>query len=113
MYDRYDLFINAGSDEIRVFKVVDACRNPVDTTGFKARMQIRPTRQSSVVLDELTTENKRLVFTDKGLKLHLTNEQTDAYDFCSGVYDIEVVNKEGLVSRLVEGRVYIRHGVTR
>ena len=113
MSDKYDLVINQGEDEIRVFVVVDKNRTSVPLDNFSARMQIRPTKRSDVVLDELTTDNGRLVFTEKGLELHMSNEVTSAYSFCSGVYDIELVSPDNVVTRLVEGRVIIRHGVTR
>ena len=113
MYDRYDLVIDSGADEVRIFKVVDECRNHVDMTGFKARMQIRPAKRSEELFDELTTENGRLEITEEGLTLRMPNSVTSEYEFCNGVYDIEVIATDETVTRIVEGRVTIRHGVTR
>ena len=114
MSDRYDLKVDTGSDSIYIFNIVDASNVPLDTTGYEARMQIRPYRCANVVFDELTTANGRLKFVDVGkLQMYMTSEATDTYTFDTALYDIEVISKEGKVTRIVEGRVVANHGVTR
>ena len=114
MSDRYDLQIDTGSDTTYIFSLVDRKGNTIDTTGYAARMQIRPYVHSEIVYDELTTSNGRLEFIDGcKLKVTMTNEATDAYKFDKALYDIEVIDPNGKVTRIVEGRVIARHGVTR
>lgn len=113
MSDKYDLVVTAGADEIRVFRVVDACKHPVVFENYTARMQIRPERGSNELLDEYTTENGRLVFTDQGLMLRMPNSATSKYAFRRAVYDIVVSASDGTMTRIVEGRVIVREGVTR
>lgn len=113
MPDKFDLVVNTGSDQTWRFRIVDNACNDVDTAGYTARMQVRPRIGSDVVYDELTTENGRLKFTEDGfLDLEMPSDVTDTYMFKTALYDIEIVNKEGRVTRLVEGRVIARHGVT-
>lgn len=113
MSDRYDLVLDSGADATRLFVIVDSCGNPLNLTDYTARMQIRPTRSSDQVLDECTTENGRLKFVDGGLLLEMTDEATDNLHVSHAVYDIEIISPEGRVTRLVEGRVITRQGVTR
>ena len=114
MSDRYDLQIDTGADAVYIFNLVDSKGNAVRTDGYAARMQIRPYVHSEVVYDELTTSNGRLEFIEEGkLKVILTNQATDKYTFDKALYDIEVIDTQGKVTRVVEGRVIARHGVTR
>lgn len=115
MSDRFDIVVDTGSDQVFIFEIVNTGnQEPVLTDGYTARMQVRPYIGSKVVVDELTTENGRLEFVADGqLKVLMSNEATDAYRFDKGVYDIEIISPEGVVTRVVEGRVVARHGVTR
>jgi len=38
---------------------------------------------------------------------------TDGYDFDNGVYDVEAENSTGDVQRIIEGRVKLKHSVTK
>ena len=114
MFDRYDWVVNAGSDCERVFRVLDGDFQPLSLTGYKARMQVRPYVSSSKVADELTTENGRIVIEDVGrVRVFLTHEATSAYNFDSGVYDLEIVAGNGDVTRIVGGRMIVHKEVTR
>lgn len=89
---------------------------PINLTNFEARMQIRPTAESSTVLVELTTENGRITISPVLGKIALdipnsiTNTLPPTKD---AVYDIELVNVDGRVIRLAEGKVTIKIQVTR
>lgn len=115
MSDKFDIVVDTGSDQVFIFEIVNTGnKEPVLTEGYKARMQVRPYIGAKTVADELTTENGRMEFVADGqLKVSMTSEATDAYRFDKGVYDIEIVSPEGAVTRIVEGRVVARHGVTR
>ena len=114
MSDRYDLTIDTGTDSVYIFSLVDNKGETIITDGYAARMQVRPYICSDLVYDELTTSNGRLSFVDTGkLQVLLTNEATDKYTFDKALYDIEVIDPNGKVTRIVEGRVIARHGVTR
>lgn len=56
-------------------------------------MQIRDYLGSATVLDELTTDNNKIVLTDAAQgkwRIDLTPAQTVAYSFTKAVYDIDV-----------------------
>jgi hypothetical protein len=88
---------------------------PRDLTGCTARMQIRPTRASPIVLLELTTENGRLVLggTAGTIEINVAFEDTAAMTFDCAVYDLEVVLADATVQRVVRGNVHNSKEVTR
>jgi hypothetical protein len=87
----------------------------VDLTGYTARMQIRASVAATNTLLELTTENGGIVLdpTTGKVTLTATAVQTAAMTFTSGVYDLELVDATGAVTRLAEGSVAVSREVTR
>ena len=88
---------------------------PVDLTGCTARMQLRESLSSTVVVLELTTENGGIVLggTAGTIDLSATPVQTALITSRKAVYDLEVVYSGGAVRRLVQGSVTISPEVTR
>lgn len=88
---------------------------PWDFSDYTARMQIRRTLESSTPMIELTTENGRLEFsspTEGEIRIHMTAEETAALT-TSGVYDLEIVNAAGEVSKVIKGAFNLLPEVTR
>lgn len=96
---------------------------PFDLRDHTARMQVRRTLESSTFLAQLTTENGGLIInpdsvepfpgTDfNNLQILMTSGQTAALT-SGGVYDIEIINEDGYVSRLLKGEFKFDHEVTR
>lgn len=120
-----DLNIVQGAD-INDFSVIPTFDDdsPVDLSGFDARLQIRSSVDSSSILDELTTDNGRIVIssyvedgdTFYSIDVKFPNEDTSSYDFLKGVYDLEIF-KSGSpdtdVDRLLQGSVTVSREVTR
>lgn len=88
---------------------------PRDLTGYTARMQVRDSYDAVSFHVELTTENGRIAITPAEGKVALTISATDtaALDFSAGVYDLELVDVSGVVTRLMEGGVAFSPEVTR
>lgn len=88
---------------------------PVDMTDATARMHIRATLAAEETILELTTENSRIIIDDaaKTILLVLTAEETEALSFAAAVYDLEVVESDGTVHRVLEGSLSLRKEVTR
>lgn len=86
-----------------------------DLTGFTARMEIRPSIDSDVVLARLDTINGSILI--DGLlgkvTLYLTDAQTALLKFDDAVYDLELVAPNEEVTRLIEGSVSLSREVTR
>lgn len=92
---------------------------PVNLTGCKIRMQIRPKISESVLIDELTTENSRIEITNAAagifvIKVPAATSTAYGSTYLSGVYDLEVTLADNVtVYRILEGKVSIVQEVTR
>lgn len=88
---------------------------PVDLTGALIRSQIRQVVDSPDVLDDLNTENGRIVIgPDPGMFIMLFPASiTETWDFSCAVYDVEVTLTSGNVTRIVMGSVTNSFEVTR
>lgn len=111
---RYDFAIEAGATFRRtlVWKI-DA--TPVDVTGWEARLQVRRTPTSAVLLLDIDTEPEVTVGdTDGTIEILLTDEDTQELDWHGlAYYDLELESPGGEVTRLLEGRVALVGEVTR
>lgn len=104
----------------------DGDGNPVDLTGYTARMQVRRTFEDPTPEIELTTENGRitlgLVEDPPGTPLYnilLEIEAGATEDLAATVsdrrwrYDLELVPPGGQVRRLLQGKFKVALEVTR
>jgi hypothetical protein len=87
---------------------------PYDLEGFTARMQVRRTVTSTTKIVELTTANGRIeIVPEDGRIVLLMSSQVTAAITSSGVYDLEIVSFEGVVSRVIQGSFTLSEEVTR
>lgn len=88
---------------------------PLDLTGFTARMHIRASVGSADVLLELSTENGGIAIDPATGTITLSISATDtaALTWRQGVYDLELTDGAGVVTRLARGRVAVCPEVTR
>lgn len=114
----YNLEIEQGATFRQVFTWQDASTDPAtpyDLSGWTARMQVRKTAASSLVVLELTTENGGITLGGAAgtVSLYIAATATDdlSPNF-SGVYDLELVGPSDVV-RLVQGALKVSAEVTR
>jgi hypothetical protein len=112
---RYDIVCEQGATFIRELTWTDATEQPVNLTGYSARMHVRQTIKSATTVIELTTANGRVVLypTTGKIVMTLTAEQTAALPTKPCVYDLELVSGSGVVTRLIEGSFTVKPEVTR
>jgi hypothetical protein len=110
----YNIPIEQGSN-FDLSLVYEDENGPVDLAGFTAQMQVRPTKQSSTVLFELTTESGGIRLNDSPGEVRLLKsaEETAALSFAFAFYDIKLFDSLGESDRLLEGFVTLSRGVTR
>lgn len=115
MTTTYDLTIEQGATLYQQFRWLDGDNEPVDLTGYTARMQVRRKKSSDDVLLSATTENGYIELGgDEGtILLNVPAAITAALDFKTGVYDLELVASDGFVDRFLEGSVTLSKEVTR
>lgn len=102
-------------------RVVDAAGDLIDLSALSARMQVRPTLDSPVIVVELTTEDGRIALAADGmLTFNLTAAETAAlgagsYDTQQWVYDLEIITPAitPIVDRILSGVVVFYPEVTR
>lgn len=126
----YNLTIEQGSTFARLISIEqpDLEADPTGQTfenfnlsGFTARMHIRRTIDSATPMITLTTENGRMTINpniagnatkDNEISLSITAADTATLS-TSGVYDLEIINSGGTVSKVVRGNVTLIFEITR
>lgn len=88
---------------------------PIDLTGCTARMQVREEVESTTVLLSLTTENDGIALGGAlgTIDLYASDEDTSAFTWGAGVWDLEIVHPGGEVTRLAQGSISVSPEVTR
>lgn len=111
----YNFTIEQGTSFTKDIVWKDSNGTPIDVTGYTARMQVRASVAAPEVLLELTTEDDNIVMgtTDGKITLVLTDVETAALVWVSGVYDLEVESTTGVVTRLLKGTITVDPEVTR
>ncbi|HXH24529.1 MAG TPA: hypothetical protein VNI78_04720 [Vicinamibacterales bacterium] len=109
------LEILQGETLVKPMTWYDEAGQPVDLTGYTARMQARERHGSPTVLLELTTENGGIQLGGPSgtITLSMSAAQTAALTWRRGVYDLELVSPAGVVTRLIEGVITVVPEVTQ
>lgn len=110
----YKITCDQGATFERVFTIKDGNGDPLNLTGYTARMQVRPEIDSDEVLVELTTQNGRIALggAEGTIALSLDAATTAEIDK-DGVYDLEIISAGGEVHRVLKGRFVLDPEVTR
>ena len=87
---------------------------PEDISGTTARMQIRSKLTSTTTIDELTSENSKIIIdnVNKTIMINIDATTTAAYTFTTAVYSLELV-KGLVVTPLVFGNITLNNEITR
>lgn len=88
---------------------------PVDLTGFTGAAQLRKTAGDTVIALDLTTDNGGIIVDGAAGKITMYASALDTSELTAEkyVYDLEITDTQGDVSRLVEGVITISKGITR
>jgi hypothetical protein len=86
---------------------------PQDLAGYTARLTFK-TRAGGTVIDSFTSTAGDITIdnTNKTITLTISATDTAAYDFRTGVYDLEMVSPGGVVTLLMYGKVTLTTEVT-
>lgn len=88
---------------------------PADLVGWECRMQIRKRWNSPDVIHEANIANGQMTIDteDASINIFIPHTVTEVLNFSEAVYDIEIYQTDGVVTRLVEGRIINSKEVTR
>ena len=111
---QYNLIIDQGAHFERLMTITNPDGSEYDLTGYTARMQIRTEIDADDVMCELTTANGRIVLggEEGTVRLIIESAVTETFDD-EGVYDLELIDSDGKVYRLLKGKVKVELEVTR
>lgn len=118
----YNLFIEQGTSFTRLIEIEYPDPDdltimlPYDMTSFSASMQIRRTIDSATPQITLTSSNGRIEIQSASIAnaIRLTLSAADTKLLTSdGVYDLEIADPGGNVSRILKGTVTLSLEVTR
>ena len=112
----YDLYIEQGATFRKLLTWKAGTPSlPVDLTGCTARMQIRAAIDDATPLVDLTTENSGITLGDTlgTIELYISDTDTAAFTFTTGIYDLEIILANDDVRRLLYGTVTVTPEVTR
>jgi hypothetical protein len=111
-----DLLIEQGAD-FRFSFVVKTGRppQPMDLSGYSAKMQLRSDVRSGTALLDLSSPNDgiSIVAAEGRLDFFVPAALTRGLDFPKAVYDVLLISDSGDVIRLAQGSCKLSPGVTR
>ena len=111
----YDILAEQGATLRRVLTWRDANKDPIDLTGYSARMQVRKTLDTDSVLLSLSTANGSITLGGSTGTVTIEVSPLKMSQLAAGIfwYDIELVSPTGVVTRLLQGRFNVSREVTR
>lgn len=87
---------------------------PKDLTNWSARMHIREELDDTVTIHEMVSPTDiDISLNDAKITMTISATDTAAFDFDAAVYDLELIDGSGNVTRLLEGEVELIKEVTR
>lgn len=110
----YDITIEQGATFPFVVAVQDENGAPRPLTGYTAKMQVRPTVDSSTKILDLSTGGSGIVIDEPNgtITITVTATATALLNFTTAVYDLEITSG-ATVERILEGNVTLSKEVTR
>ncbi len=111
---KLNMVIEQGTTFSPVLTYADVNNVAIDLTGYTAKMQIKKTRADLTALETLTTADGSIVLGGAAgtITLLLTDTQTAAIVWLTGVYDLELTSGSGIVTRLIQGVITVSEEVT-
>lgn len=102
---RYDFQIEQGFDFTRVLTWKDADQNPIDLSGYSAKLQARPVGATDAVISLNDVSGISLGGIAGTITLHLEEAATTALDFDIMPYTLAVYSGTGTSVPLLRGYI--------
>jgi len=112
----YPTTIQQGATYVLTVQYLDSEQVPIDITDYDAEMQVRVTAESDEVLVEASVDDGRITIdgVTGTLVITIPASVTEALEApFNAVYDLKITSPTDVVTRLLEGAVYISPSVTR
>lgn len=122
---RYTFIIEQGSTTNFEVRYLDDSSNPINLSGYQARMQLRPSVESETILLSLSSSLQpdgtglnmsgstgALPLSSGSIGVYISAATSSALTFSEAVYDLEISNAT-TVTRLLQGKIKLSREVTR
>lgn len=111
----HDIVVQQGATFKKTLAVKDTGDQPIDLTGYTARMQVRTDFEATQPALDLTTENSGIAINGPAGEIILTaaDTATSTLSITNGFYDLELIKPSGDVVRLLQGKVTVSREITR
>lgn len=118
MAAQHDIRVEQGAtfEQAFVYNDVGPPKVPIDLTGHTARMQVRKSHDDDVTIFDKTDSDPEITLGGASGTITLLFLPVDTEAFPApfkGVYDLELIDGSGKVTRLIEGEFFITPEVTR
>lgn len=122
MTTKYDIEITQGTDLVIPFLLEDTQENKQDLTGYLVKLQIKRSSYSTTFLDELTSENSRIIlkgeFPEKEIpkciiECHWPNKITSKFPVGRHLYEMRLFSPSNYVSKLLKGNFIVKRGIIK
>lgn len=113
---RYDILIRQGGKFELNVQALNSDQTVKDLTGYSAKMQIRSTPESAIVLMEASTTDGRITINAPGgvVMISIGADVTALLDWTVAAYDLEIYTADPAnVIKLTEGYASLTREVTR
>lgn len=112
--DKINLDIPQGETYQHTIHWRDSAGSTIDLTGYSVRMQFREQIDDTDTLYDSVTEGGVTLDEPNGdILIAIPASITEAWEFRNAVYDLEIENGSGVVTRVMKGRVRVDPEVTR
>lgn len=111
----YTLVVYQGATFEQIFIWKNSVGDPIDLTGYTARMMARANVETQTPFIDLTTENGGIALGGAAgtITIYIPAAGTAAINNTSGVYDLELESSGGEVTRFLQGNIILSREVTR
>lgn len=115
MATELNLTIDQGSPFTKRIRILNENGSNYDLTGHTAKMQLRQYVGNPDVSLELTTENSFLVIdiAANSVDIVISHLATSTLTYSTYVYDLEIINPQGVPKRVIQGSISVSFEVTR
>lgn len=113
---KYDFIIEQGATFQVKFTYQDAALNPISLEGCTVRMHARRKINDPEILLDVSTINGKVIMDEAEngiIKMVVSGSETAGFTWRAAVYDIEVTYPDGVIDRILEGKITISLNVTR
>ena len=122
---KYSFTIEQGATVDFEIAYKDSSGNPIDLTGYQARMQLRPSPGSDILyltlLSSLKADGTGLNLSGSGglkpptsgtIGVYISAVSSSQLNFDLASYDLEIASSNNVVTRLLEGKVKLSQEIT-